>query len=43
MFVDFFLELRQARIPVSLREYLTLLDSVGAGVAGRSAARRARS
>jgi hypothetical protein len=36
MFVDFFLELRQARIPVSLREYLTLLEGVGAGVAGRS-------
>jgi uncharacterized protein len=36
MFVDFFLELRQARIPVSLREYLTLLEGVEAGVAGRS-------
>ena len=36
MFVDFFLELRQARIPVSLREYLTLLEGVEAGVAGQS-------
>ncbi len=34
MFVDFFLELKQAKIPVSLREYLTLLGAVRAGVAG---------
>ena len=33
MFVDFFLKLRAARVPVSLREYLTLLEAVDAGVA----------
>ena len=33
MFVDFFLKLREARVPVSLREYLTLLEAVDAGVA----------
>ena len=32
----FFLELRQARVPVSLREYLTLLEAMGAGVADYS-------
>jgi uncharacterized protein with von Willebrand factor type A (vWA) domain len=33
MFVEFFLKLREARVPVSLREYLTLLEAVDAGVA----------
>jgi uncharacterized protein with von Willebrand factor type A (vWA) domain len=34
MFVEFFLSLRETGIPVSLREYLTLLEAVDAGVAG---------
>lgn len=33
MFAQFFLELRKARIPVSLREYLTLIEAVKAGLA----------
>jgi hypothetical protein len=33
MFVSFFLELKQARVPVSLREYLTLIEGMGAGLA----------
>ena len=33
MFVNFFLELRQAGVPVTLREYLTLLESTEAGLA----------
>src|ERR1700726_5093065 len=28
MFAGFFLELRQAKVPVSLREYLTLLEAM---------------
>ena len=36
MFVNFFLELRQARVPVSLREYLTLLEAMGKGIADYS-------
>ncbi|MBU0723769.1 MAG: VWA domain-containing protein [Alphaproteobacteria bacterium] len=36
MFVNFFLELRQAGVPVSLREYLTLLEGVKAGIANYS-------
>ncbi len=28
MFVNFFLELRQAKVPVSLREYLTLMEAM---------------
>ncbi len=36
MFVDFFLKLRNAKVPVTLREYLTLLEGVEAGVAGYS-------
>ncbi|HZS84586.1 MAG TPA: VWA domain-containing protein [Stellaceae bacterium] len=36
MFVDFFLELREARVPVSLREYLTLMAAMRAGVAAYS-------
>ena len=34
MFVEFFLSLRDTGIPVSLREYLTLIEAVKAGVAG---------
>jgi uncharacterized protein with von Willebrand factor type A (vWA) domain len=34
MFETFFAELRAAKIPVTLKEYLTLLEAVGAGVAG---------
>ncbi len=33
MFINFFLELKQARIPVSLREYLTLMEAMDAGLA----------
>jgi uncharacterized protein len=36
VFINFFLELRQARIPVSLREYLTLLEAMGKGIADYS-------
>ena len=36
MFVSFFLELRKAGVPVSLREYLTLLEGMEAGVPGYS-------
>ena len=33
MFINFFLELRAAKVPVSLREYLTLLEGMDAGLA----------
>src|SRR5512135_1245657 len=33
MFTSFFLELRAAKVPASLREYLTLLEAMRAGVA----------
>ncbi len=33
MFINFFLELKRARIPVSLREYLTLMEAMDAGLA----------
>lgn len=36
MFADFFLELRKAKVPVSLKEYLTLLEAVKRGVADYS-------
>ncbi|OJX68086.1 VWA domain-containing protein [Magnetospirillum sp. 64-120] len=36
MFLDLFLSLRNAKVPVSLREYLTLLEAVAKGVAGFS-------
>ena len=36
MFVNFFMELREARVPVSLREYLTLLEAVQKDLAGYS-------
>ena len=34
MFVNFFLELRDNKVPCTLREYLTLLEGMKAGVAG---------
>ncbi len=34
MFATFFHELRSAKLPVTLKEYLTLLEAVDAGVAG---------
>ncbi|MBY0383090.1 MAG: VWA domain-containing protein [Xanthobacteraceae bacterium] len=36
MFLQFFTSLRQAQIPVTLREYLTLMEALDAGVADRS-------
>ena len=36
MFINFFFELKKAHIPVSLREFLTLLEAMDAGVAGYS-------
>jgi uncharacterized protein with von Willebrand factor type A (vWA) domain len=36
MFEAFFSELRSAKVPVTLKEYLMLLEAVGAGVAGNS-------
>ena len=36
MFINFFLELRSAKLPVSLREYLTLLEGMDAGLANYS-------
>jgi len=36
MFINFFLDLRQARIPVSLREFLTLLEAMQQGLADYS-------
>ncbi|TAN56362.1 MAG: VWA domain-containing protein, partial [Rhodospirillales bacterium] len=33
MFVPFFLELRKAKVPVSLKEYLTLIEAVARGLA----------
>ncbi len=33
MFISFFLELRSAKVPASLREFLTLLEAMRAGVA----------
>jgi hypothetical protein len=36
MFINFFLELKQARLPVSLREYLTLIEAMDAGIAAFS-------
>ncbi|WP_044562184.1 VWA domain-containing protein [Azospirillum sp. B4] len=36
MFTTFFFELRQARIPVTLREYLALMEAMAAHVAGYS-------
>lgn len=36
MFVDFFYLLREARVPVTIREFLVLLEALDAGVAGAS-------
>lgn len=36
MFVDFFYLLRQARVPVTIREFLVLLEGMDKGVAGTS-------
>ena len=36
MFINFFLELKQARLPVSLREYLSLLEGMQLGLADYS-------
>ena len=36
MFTGFFYKLKDARVPVSLREYLTLLEAVDKGLAGYS-------
>ncbi len=36
MFTEFFYELRENKVPVSLREYLTLLEAVQEGLAGYS-------
>jgi uncharacterized protein len=36
MFTGFFLDLKRARVPVSLREYLTLMEAMGKHVAGHS-------
>ena len=33
MFVNFFLELRNAKVPASLREYLTLMEAMKQGIA----------
>src|SRR3954465_14159752 len=35
MFVSFFHELKSAGVPVTLREYLTLMEAMAADVAGR--------
>jgi len=35
LFVTFFNDLKSAKLPVSLREYLTLMEALEAGVAGR--------
>ena len=35
MFLSFFSELRSAKVPVSLKEYLTLLEAMNAEVTGR--------
>ena len=34
MLIDFFYTLRSAKLPVSVKEYLTLLEAVQAGVVG---------
>jgi uncharacterized protein with von Willebrand factor type A (vWA) domain len=36
MLIDFFYTLRSAKLPVSIKEYLTLLEAVKAGVIGPS-------
>jgi uncharacterized protein with von Willebrand factor type A (vWA) domain len=36
MLIDFFYTLRAAKLPVSVKEYLTLLEALKAGVIGPS-------
>jgi uncharacterized protein with von Willebrand factor type A (vWA) domain len=36
MFTNFFQELKSAGLPVTLKEYLTLLEGLGAGIPGRN-------
>ena len=36
MFVNFFQELKEANLPVTLREYLTLLEALEAGIPNRN-------
>ena len=36
MLIDFFLHLRSAKLPVSVKEYLMLLEAVSKGVIGQS-------
>jgi uncharacterized protein with von Willebrand factor type A (vWA) domain len=36
MLIDFFLHLRQAKLPVSIKEYLTLVEAIGKNVIGPS-------
>lgn len=36
MFIDFFYQLRDARVPVTIREYLMLLEAMESGVCGAS-------
>ena len=36
MLIDFFLHLRQAKLPVSIKEYLTLLEALRQHVIGAS-------
>ena len=36
MLIDFFLKLKSHRLPVSIKEYLTLLEAMGKGVIGPS-------
>ena len=36
MFLQFFTSLREAQVPVTLREYLTLMEALDAGLAGYS-------
>ena len=38
MFLTFFTQLREAAVPVSLKEYLTLLEALDEGLAAYSAA-----
>ena len=39
MFVTFFYELKSAGVPVTLREYLTLMDAMDNDLAGRRVGR----
>ena len=36
MLIDFFLKLKSHKLPVSIKEYLTLLEAMGKGVIGPS-------